>query len=562
MIEPAAVACHDVRLGEVQATETCVVIGGGPIGLLIALVAKVKGARVVLSEVNDSRLKLAASLGLVAINPLKENLVEAVRSATDGAMADCVFEVSGSAPGVEVMTELPNVRGRIVMVAIHPEPRPVNLFKFFWSELKLIGARLYEEQDFDEAIGLAASGQLHLDRLNHSDQCHRRGATNLRNHRGQSGRHQIPDRLRHLKIKGRNRNKRNKEKGKRKNYRRGFTPRLAPGTSPQFLRQRRYTPEPSVALAHAGSPTVLKDRTPTGFHTRRIRHQSEIVNQAITITITIKIIEPEPRTQNPARRTQQPMNVLNTFDLSGKTALVTGCKRGIGKAMAEALAEAGADIIGVSASLESSGSEVEASITSLGRSFSGYACNFSDREAVYRFVETVKDNHSRIDILVNNAGTILRMPAAEHPDEYWDKIMEVNLNAQFVLSREFGKEMIERGSGKIIFTASLLTFQGGITVPGYAASKGGIGQLTMALANEWAGKGVNVNAIAPGYISTDNTEALRNDPVRNEQILARIPAGRWGKPEDFKGPVVFLASEAANYVHGTILLVDGGWMGR
>ena len=256
------------------------------------------------------------------------------------------------------------------------------------------------------------------------------------------------------------------------------------------------------------------------------------------------------------------MSVLNAFDLSDKTALVTGCKRGIGKAMAEALAEAGADIIGVSASLESSGSEVEGLITSLGRSFTGYACDFSDREAVYRFVETVKQDHPRIDILVNNAGTVLRTPAAEYPDEYWDKIMEVNLNAQFVLSREFGKDMIERGSGKIIFTASLLTFQGGITVPGYAASKGGIGQLTMALANEWAGKGVNVNAIAPGYIATDNTEALRNDPVRQEQILARIPAGRWGKPDDFKGPVVFLASEAANYVHGAILLVDGGWMGR
>ncbi len=256
------------------------------------------------------------------------------------------------------------------------------------------------------------------------------------------------------------------------------------------------------------------------------------------------------------------MSVLNAFDLSDKTALVTGCKRGIGKAMAEALAEAGADIIGVSASLESSGSEVEGLITSLGRSFWGYACDFSDREAVYRFVGTVKQNHSKIDILVNNAGTILRTPAAEHPDEYWDKVMEVNLNAQFVLSREFGKDMIKRGSGKIIFTASLLTFQGGITVPGYAASKGGIGQLTMALANEWAGKGVNVNAIAPGYIATDNTEALRNDPVRNEQIMARIPAGRWGEPEDFKGPVVFLASEAANYVHGATLLVDGGWMGR
>ncbi|MCB1122472.1 MAG: alcohol dehydrogenase catalytic domain-containing protein [Verrucomicrobiae bacterium] len=165
MIEPAAVACHDVRLGEAKAGETCVVIGGGPIGLLIALVAKVKGARVILSEINQSRLDLASTLGLRGVNPVKDNLVETVRSITDGAMADCVFEVSGSAPGVEVMTELPNVRGRIVMVAIHPAPRPVNLFKFFWSELRLIGARLYEEQDFDEAIQLAASGQLHLDKL-------------------------------------------------------------------------------------------------------------------------------------------------------------------------------------------------------------------------------------------------------------------------------------------------------------------------------------------------------------------------------------------------------------
>lgn len=165
MIEPAAVACHDVRLGEVKAGEHCVVIGGGPIGLLIALVAKEKGASVILSEVNDSRLELAKSLGLGGINPLSENLVEKVSEATGGAMADCVFEVSGSGPGVAVMTELPNVRGRIVMVAIHPQPRPVNLFKFFWSELRLIGARLYEEKDFDEAIELAASGNLFLDKL-------------------------------------------------------------------------------------------------------------------------------------------------------------------------------------------------------------------------------------------------------------------------------------------------------------------------------------------------------------------------------------------------------------
>ena len=255
------------------------------------------------------------------------------------------------------------------------------------------------------------------------------------------------------------------------------------------------------------------------------------------------------------------MSVLNKFSLAGKIALVTGCKRGIGKGMAVALAEAGADIIGVSASLESNGSEVGKEVEALGRKFTGYSCDFSDRQSLYAFIEKLKAEHPVIDVLINNAGTILREPAASHPDEYWDKVMEVNLNAQFVLSRELGKEMVTRGSGKIIFTASLLTFQGGITVPGYAASKGGIGQLTMALANEWAGKGVNVNAIAPGYIDTDNTEALRNDPVRSEQILGRIPAGRWGKPEDFMGPAVFLASEAASYVHGTTLLVDGGWMG-
>ncbi len=165
MIEPASVACHDVRLGEVRAGETCVVIGGGPIGLLIALVAIEKGASVIISEVNKSRRTLADSLGMTTIDPTSEDLVEVVKEATDGRMADCVFEVSGSAPGVQVMTELPNVRGRIVMVAIHPEPRPVNLFKFFWSEIKLIGARLYESQDFDEAIQLAAGGKLHLDKL-------------------------------------------------------------------------------------------------------------------------------------------------------------------------------------------------------------------------------------------------------------------------------------------------------------------------------------------------------------------------------------------------------------
>ncbi|WP_199240675.1 SDR family oxidoreductase [Tamlana fucoidanivorans] len=254
--------------------------------------------------------------------------------------------------------------------------------------------------------------------------------------------------------------------------------------------------------------------------------------------------------------------MLNKFSLEGKTALVTGCKRGIGKAMAVGLAEAGANIIGVSASLEKTGSDVEKAVQATGKAFTAYQCDFSDRKSLYAFIAEVKKNHPQIDILVNNAGTILRTPAAEHPDDMWDKVIEVNQNAQFILTREFGRDMVARGSGKVIFTASLLTFQGGITVPGYAASKGAIGQLTMAFANEWAGKGVNVNAIAPGYISTDNTEALRNDPVRAESILSRIPAGRWGEPEDFAGPTVFLASEAAAYMNGSIVLVDGGWMGR
>jgi 2-deoxy-D-gluconate 3-dehydrogenase len=250
------------------------------------------------------------------------------------------------------------------------------------------------------------------------------------------------------------------------------------------------------------------------------------------------------------------------FDLTGKTALVTGAKRGIGRGMAEALAAAGADIIGVSATLEPTGSEVEKAVTSMGRSFKGYTCDFSDRAAVQSFAAGLEKDGITPDILVNNAGTIKRKPAAEHPDEWWDEVIQVNLSSQFILSREIGRGMVERGSGKIIFTASLLTFQGGITVPGYAASKGGIGQLTKALANEWAGKGVNVNAIAPGYIATDNTEALRNDPDRSKSILERIPQDRWGTPADFGGPAVFLASAASDYVNGEVLVVDGGWMGR
>jgi 2-deoxy-D-gluconate 3-dehydrogenase len=181
---------------------------------------------------------------------------------------------------------------------------------------------------------------------------------------------------------------------------------------------------------------------------------------------------------------------------------------------------------------------------------------------VRRLLGQLSAEVAALDILVNNAGTILRKPAAEHPDEYWDKVIETNLNAQWLLARETGKGMVARGSGKIIFTASLLSFQGGINVPGYAASKGAIAQLTKALANEWAASNVQVNALAPGYIATDNTEALRADPVRAPAILSRIPAGRWGEPADLKGAVVFLASHASDYVSGSVLVVDGGWMGR
>lgn len=252
--------------------------------------------------------------------------------------------------------------------------------------------------------------------------------------------------------------------------------------------------------------------------------------------------------------------ILDKFKLDGKTALVTGSNRGIGQSYAKALAEAGADIVGVS--YECDFDSTKNIISSLGRKFKSYCSDFSDRESVYKFVNDVKSDFNKVEILINNAGTILRKPIAEHPDEYWDKVIEVNLNSQFILTREFGKEMIERGYGKVVFIASLLSFQGGITVPGYAASKGGIKQLTMSFANEWASKGVTVNAIAPGYIATDNTKALREDEVRNKSILDRIPQGRWGTPEDLMGTVVFLSSDASNYLNGSVVTVDGGWMGR
>ncbi|WP_112134644.1 SDR family oxidoreductase [Glycomyces dulcitolivorans] len=251
---------------------------------------------------------------------------------------------------------------------------------------------------------------------------------------------------------------------------------------------------------------------------------------------------------------------MNPFDLTGRLAVVTGAKRGIGFAMAEALAAAGADVVGVSATIEPEGSAIEQRVTALGRTFRALPADLNDPEAVAALGETLAGLD--VDILVNNAGTIRRAPAAEHPDAYWDEVLQVNLTSQFALARAVGRTMLERGHGKIIFTASLLSFQGGINVPGYAAAKSGIAGLTRALANEWTARGVTVNAIAPGYIATDNTQALQDDPDRSKAILDRIPAGRWGRPGDLAGATVFLASAAADYVSGTVIPVDGGWLGR
>ena len=253
---------------------------------------------------------------------------------------------------------------------------------------------------------------------------------------------------------------------------------------------------------------------------------------------------------------------LSMFDLTGRLAVVTGASRGIGLAMATALAQAGADIVAVSATLKPSGSDVQAKVIAAGADFTGIQADFSDQDQVLRLAGTLRDIGRPVDILVNNAGTIAREQARIHSDDMWAHVLQVNLTSQFILTREVGAAMLERGHGKIIFTASLLSFQGGITVPGYAASKSGIAGLTRALANEWASQGVNVNAIAPGYIETDNTQPLRGDPARSKSIADRIPAGRWGVPGDLAGATVFLASAASNYVHGVVLPVDGGWLSR
>ncbi len=249
------------------------------------------------------------------------------------------------------------------------------------------------------------------------------------------------------------------------------------------------------------------------------------------------------------------------FRVDGKLALVTGSSRGIGMSVAVALAESGADIIGVSSKLEAD-SKIEKAVEKAGKKFYAFQCDLTDRKSLYAFIEKVKKDHPKIDILINNAGHILRKPVAEHPDEYWDNIININLNAQFILTREIGKRMVEQGYGKIVFTCSLLSFQGGINVPGYAASKGAVSSLLKAFANEWAQHGVTVNGVAPGYIATDNTAQLRADADRSAAILSRIPANRWGTPEDMAGAFVFLSSPASDYMNGTIVTVDGGWMGR
>ncbi|MEV1175968.1 SDR family oxidoreductase [Nonomuraea sp. NPDC049784] len=247
------------------------------------------------------------------------------------------------------------------------------------------------------------------------------------------------------------------------------------------------------------------------------------------------------------------------FDLHGSLAVVTGARRGIGRAMAEAIAAAGADIIGVSAHLRTD-DEVAETVRKLGRSFEGRAVDFADRDAVLQLGAELAERAP--DILINNAGTIERAPAAEHPLTWWDRVIEVDLSSQFALTQLVARPMLDRGRGKIVFTASMLSFQGGINVPGYTAAKSGIAGLTRALANEWAGRGVNVNAIAPGYIATDNTAALRDDPERSRSILERIPAGRWGRSDDIAGAAVFLSSAASDYVSGAIIPVDGGWLAR
>ncbi len=253
---------------------------------------------------------------------------------------------------------------------------------------------------------------------------------------------------------------------------------------------------------------------------------------------------------------------LDAFSLDGKVALITGASRGLGAGMAAAMSAAGASVA-LHSNERPATETAERICRESGRRTELFTADLEDRAAADRLVADTITAFGQIDILVNNAGIIRRKPAAQHSDDDWDAVIEVNLSNAFRLCRAMGKHLLDSSRpGKIINVASLLSFQGGVTVPGYAAAKGGLVQLTKALANEWASHGINVNAIAPGYMQTDNTKALRDDPQRNKQITERIPAGRWGTPEDVAGAAVFLASRASDYVHGHVLVVDGGWMGR
>ncbi|THF82640.1 2-dehydro-3-deoxy-D-gluconate 5-dehydrogenase KduD [Cohnella fermenti] len=248
------------------------------------------------------------------------------------------------------------------------------------------------------------------------------------------------------------------------------------------------------------------------------------------------------------------------FDLTGRTAIVTGAGRGLGQAIAVGLAEAGADVVLVTN--RTPAEETKKAVEAQGRRALIVTADVGDREQLPSIVEQTVAEFGRLDILVNNAGIIRRTPAAEHSYADWQEVLDVNLNSVYVLSQLAGRQMLKQGSGKIINIASLLSFQGGINVPGYTAAKHGVAGLTKAFANEWAPKGIQVNAIAPGYMATDNTEALRNDENRSRQILERIPAGRWGLNTDLVGPTVFLSSSASDYMSGHVLVVDGGWMAR